>query len=150
MRVLLQRVGEASVTIGGVERGRIGRGLLLLLGIEHGDGPEDIEWLSRKIVLMRIFDDDRGRMNLSLTDIGGELLLVSQFTLHAGTRKGNRPGFTRAAPPEVSRPLYQRFLRQLEELTARPVARGEFGADMKVHLINDGPVTILIDSRNRE
>ena len=150
MRVVLQRVAEAAVEIGGRERARIGRGLLVLLGIEEGDGAEDIEWLCGKIVRMRLFPDPEGRMNLPLAGAGAGLLVISQFTLHASTRKGNRPGFARAARPEAARPLYERFLEELERLSGAPVARGEFGADMKVRLVNDGPVTIVVDSRIRE
>ena len=150
MRVLIQRVTEASVAIGGVVSGRIGPGLLLLLGVEEADGGEDIEWLCGKIVRLRIFSDADGKMNRSLLDTGGGLLVVSQFTLFASTRKGNRPGFTRSAPPPVAIPLYERFVAELGALSGRAVETGEFGADMQVALVNDGPVTIWMDSRARE
>lgn len=150
MRAVIQRVSEASVTIGGTVRGRIETGLLVLLGIEAADGPEDIEWLSGKLVRLRIFGDDAGLMNRSVQDIDGGLLVISQFTLHASTKKGNRPSFIAAARPEQAIPLYEALLAQLERDLGKPVARGEFGADMKVALINDGPVTILMDSRRRE
>ena len=150
MRVVIQRVSEASVTIEGVMRGSIGRGFVVLLGIEHDDTAEDGAWLVGKIAAMRVFADADGKMNLSLKDIDGQVLVISQFTLHASTKKGNRPGFTRAARPEVAVPLYEGFLAQLEAELGVPVACGVFGADMKVALINDGPVTICIDSRARE
>ena len=150
MRVVLQRVSDASVSIDGRVHSEIGHGLLLLVGIVDGDSNDDIEWLVRKIVQMRIFSDEDGKMNCSLIDIGGELLLVSQFTLHASTKKGNRPSFTRAAGPTVAIPLYQHMIQQFEETLGRPISTGEFGADMQVRLLNDGPVTILIDSKNRE
>lgn len=150
MRAVIQRVSEASVTIEGTVRGRIGPGLLVLLGIETADGPEDIEWLARKLVRMRIFSDDAGLMNRSVQDCDGGVLVISQFTLHASTRKGNRPSFIAAARPEQAIPLYEALLAQVERELGKPVARGEFGADMQVALVNDGPVTIVIDSRNRE
>jgi D-tyrosyl-tRNA(Tyr) deacylase len=150
MRVLLQRVSDASVTIDGAEKSRIGRGILLLLGIEHEDGEEDIEWLVKKLLSLRIFEDEDGKMNLSILDVGGEALVVSQFTLHARVKKGTRPGFDRAARPEVAIPLYEKFVAAFEEGLGKPVGTGEFGAMMKVALTNDGPVTIWIDSRNRE
>ncbi len=150
MRVVIQRVSEASVTIDGVVRGEIERGFVVLLGIEHEDTVEDASWLVGKITAMRIFADDEGKMNLCLKDINGRVLVISQFTLHASTKKGNRPGFTRAARPEVAVPLYENFLAQMETELGVPVARGVFGADMKVALINDGPVTICMDSRARE
>jgi D-aminoacyl-tRNA deacylase len=150
MRAILQRVSSASVTIAGETVAAIGTGLLLLLGIEDGDGPEDIAWLAPKIARMRIFPDEAGLMNLALTDTGGEAIVVSQFTLHASTKKGNRPSFIRAARPDISEPLYQAFCQALEQELAKPVGRGRFGADMKVALVNDGPVTIVIDTRNRE
>ena len=150
MRVVVQRVSEASVSVDGTVCARIGPGLLILVGIETGDGEADIGWLCGKLVRMRIFNDEDGKMNRSLQDIAGEALAISQFTLHASTKKGNRPGFTRAAPPEISRPLYRKFLEELRRLLGRPVAEGQFGAMMKVQLINDGPVTILMDSRDRE
>lgn len=150
MRAVVQRVSQASVAVDGKEKACIGRGLLILLGIEHDDGPEDAEWLSKKIAAMRIFSDDAGLMNLSVQDIEGELLVVSQFTLHASTKKGNRPSFIRAARPEHAIPLYEAFVRLLERDSGRPVQTGVFGGDMKVLLLNDGPVTIWMDSRNRE
>lgn len=150
MRLLIQRVGEASVTIEGEVRSKIGQGLLVLVGIEEADGDEDIEWLAGKLLRLRIFDDEQGVMNLDVQQVGGELLIVSQFTLFASTRKGNRPSYIRSAGEAISRPLYERFVRRVEELSGRKVGTGEFGADMQVALINDGPVTIWIDSRNRE
>ena len=150
MRAIVQRVSSASVTIAGDPVAEIGHGLLLLLGVEEGDGPDDVAWLAPKIARMRIFPDDAGLMNRALTDTGGGAIVVSQFTLHASTRKGNRPSFLRAARPEVSAPLYLRFCDALEQELGHPVGRGRFGADMQVALINDGPVTIVIDSRNRE
>lgn len=150
MRVVIQRVSEASVTIDNNIRSSIGKGLLVLAGIEDTDSREDIEWLSAKIVQLRIFNDEAGVMNLSLRDAGGELLLVSQFTLHASTKKGNRPSYIRASKPPVAVPLYEQFIAQLETELGKPIGTGEFGADMKVALINDGPVTIIIDSKNKE
>jgi len=150
MRVLLQRVSRASVTIAGEVSGQIGQGLLLLLGVEQEDTDDDIDWLCSKLSKLRIFSDEAGKMNLSVVDVDGGLLVVSQFTLFASTRKGNRPGFTRSAPPEIAVPLYEQFVRRLGEEAGRPVATGEFGADMQVELINDGPVTIWIDSKARE
>lgn len=150
MRLLIQRVREASVTIEGEVRSAIGQGLLVLVGIEEADGDEDIEWLAGKLLRLRIFDDEQGVMNLDVQQVGGELLIVSQFTLFASTRKGNRPSYIRSAGEAISRPLYERFVRCVEELSGRTVGTGEFGADMQVALVNDGPVTIWIDSRNRE
>lgn len=150
MRLLIQRVREASVTIEGKVRSQIGQGLLVLVGIEEADGDEDIEWLAGKLLRLRIFDDEQGVMNLDVQQVGGELLIVSQFTLFASTRKGNRPSYIRSAGEAISRPLYERFVRRVEELSGRAVGTGEFGADMQVALVNDGPVTIWIDSRNRE
>ena len=150
MRLVIQRVREASVTIGGELRGAIGRGLLLLVGIEAADTEADIEWLCGKVSRLRIFSDAEGKMNESVVDIDGGLLVVSQFTLFASTKKGNRPGFTRSAGPQVAVPLYERFVRQLGEVAGRTVQTGEFGADMQVALVNDGPVTIWMDSRARE
>lgn len=150
MRLLIQRVREASVTIEGEVRSQIGQGLLVLVGIEEADGDEDIEWLAGKLLRLRIFDDEQGVMNLDVQQVGGELLIVSQFTLFASTRKGNRPSYIRSAGETISRPLYERFVRRVEELSGRAVGTGEFGADMQVALVNDGPVTIWIDSRNRE
>lgn len=150
MRAVIQRVSEASVTIGGDVRGAIGRGFLVLLGVESADTEEDASWLVGKIARLRVFDDGDGHMNLSLADMGGEILVISQFTLHASTKKGNRPSFIRAARPEVAVPIYEDFVRRLSGEIGRDVATGEFGADMKVALINDGPVTISIDTKNRE
>ena len=150
MRVIVQRVSEARVTVGGAIAGQIGRGMLVLVGVEAGDTPADAEWLAAKIVALRIFPDDEGKMNRSLVEVAGEILVVSQFTLHASTKKGNRPSFVRAAPPEEAVPLYERFLTEIEQRLGRPVAEGVFAADMQVALVNDGPVTIVIDSRQRE
>lgn len=150
MRIVVQRVSQASVSIEGAEKSRIGWGLLILLGIEHDDGQEDIDWLCKKIAALRIFSDDAGLMNLSIQDIAGEIIVVSQFTLFASTKKGNRPSFIRSARPETAIPLYEKFVETLRRESMRPVFTGEFGADMKVSLFNDGPVTILMDSKNRE
>ena len=150
MRAVVQRVAEASVTINGQIRGAIETGLLVLLAVEEADTPEDIEWLSGKIVRLRIFSDDQGMMNRSLQEAGGDILLISQFTLFASTKKGNRPSYSRAARPEIAVPLFEAFTRKLSEDLGKPVQTGEFGADMKVSLVNDGPVTIVIDSRNKE
>jgi D-tyrosyl-tRNA(Tyr) deacylase len=150
MRAIIQRVLESSVKIEGQVVSKIGPGLLVLLGIEEGDAADDIAWLSGKIARMRIFGDAEGKMNLSITELGGEIIVVSQFTLHASTKKGNRPSFLRAAPPALSEPLYQEFCSAMEGEIGIPVGRGIFGADMKVSLVNDGPVTLLIDSRARE
>ena len=150
MRAVLQRVSEASVTINGSVNSQIGEGLLILLGIEHEDAEEDIAWLCGKIAKMRIFSDAEGLMNNSLLDVKGDAIVVSQFTLHANTKKGYRPSYIKAARPEVAIPLYEKFIAGLEKELGKPVGTGEFGADMKVSLLNDGPVTILIDSKNRE
>jgi D-aminoacyl-tRNA deacylase len=150
MRVVLQRVKEASVTIEGVKKSEIKEGLLILLGIENEDTTDDIQWLVSKIAQMRIFSDEAGLMNLSVMDIKGEMIVVSQFTLHASTKKGNRPSFLKAARPDIATPMYENFVSKLKELSGLNVLTGEFGADMKVALLNDGPVTILIDSKNRE
>jgi D-tyrosyl-tRNA(Tyr) deacylase len=150
MRALIQRVSEASVSIDGKVTARIGPGLLVLLGVEEIDDNSDVEWLCGKIIRMRIFPDDEGKMNLSVMESGGEVMVVSQFTLHASTKKGNRPSFIRAAPPAHSEPLYEAFCTAIERDTGKPAARGIFGADMKISLINDGPVTIMLDSRARE
>jgi D-tyrosyl-tRNA(Tyr) deacylase len=149
MRVVLQRVSEASVTINHRVNAVIKKGLVILLGIEDEDTNEDIEWLCNKIVKMRIFNDDDEVMNLSLLDIEGDAVVVSQFTLHASTKKGNRPSYIKAAKPDVAIPLYEKFIEVLEEKLDRRVGTGEFGADMKVSLVNDGPVTILMDSKNK-
>ena len=150
MRVIIQRVTEASVTIDGQIYSKIGRGLMILAGFETLDTEKSIDRLCAKIVNMRIFSDAEGKMNLSLLDTSGEILAVSQFTLHASTRKGNRPSFIRAAPPLISEPLYHTFVKRLSELIGKPVATGIFGANMKVALINDGPVTIMMDTENLE
>ena len=150
MRALIQRVTNASVRADGVLSGSIGKGFLVLLGIEEADREEDLIWLSRKIVGMRLFDDEQGLMNLSLSDVQGGILLVSQFTLHASTKKGNRPSFIRAARPDFAKPLYEQMIRQLETDLGKPVATGVFGAMMEVDLVNDGPVTIWIDTQNKE
>jgi D-tyrosyl-tRNA(Tyr) deacylase len=150
MRVVIQRVSRAGVTIDGRLKAAIAGGLLVLLGIEDNDTPDDIAWLSGKIVNLRIFDDEAGVMNLALKDTGGDILLVSQFTLHASTKKGNRPSYIRASKPETAIPLYEQMIRRLEEDLGKPIFRGEFGADMQVELLNDGPVTILIDTKSRE
>ncbi|MEC5128560.1 D-aminoacyl-tRNA deacylase [Verrucomicrobiales bacterium BCK34] len=150
MRALLQRVSEASVTIDSTVNGEIGPGFLILLGIEQVDDESDIDWLVKKILGMRIFEDEAGKMNLSILETGGDALVVSQFTLHARVKKGNRPSFERAARPEQAIPLYEKFVSELEKGLGRPVPTGRFGAMMDVALVNDGPVTIMIDSRNRE
>ena len=150
MRALIQRVQRASVIIDKKNRGIIGSGILIMLGIEDADAAEDIVWLSGKIARLRIFRDSEGVMNLSALDTGGEAMVISQFTLHASTKKGNRPSYIRAARPETAIPLYERFVKQLEEDLGREVKTGEFGAYMQIELLNDGPVTIMIDSRNRE
>ena len=150
MRALIQRVREAKVTIEAETYSQIGTGLLVLLGIESADTEEDILWLAGKISKMRIFGDGAGQMNLSLSDINGEMLVVSQFTLHANTKKGNRPSFIRAARTEHAVPLYEKFISEMEMVIGKPVSTGKFGASMQVSLTNDGPVTIWIDSRNRE
>ncbi|NBB22337.1 D-tyrosyl-tRNA(Tyr) deacylase [Runella sp. CRIBMP] len=149
MIAVIQRVSEASVNIEGRINGQIQQGFLVLLGITHTDTDEDTEWLAKKIVGMRIFSDTEGKMNLDLKSIDGNILLISQFTLHASTKKGNRPSFIEAARPEVAIPLYNRMIQRLAEELGRPIQTGEFGADMKVSLLNDGPVTIVIDSKNR-
>ena len=150
MRAVVQRVSEASVTINRLTKRSIGAGLVVLLAIEEADTPEDIEWLSGKIVRLRIFDDGEAVMNRSIQDAKGEILLISQFTLFASTRKGNRPSYSRAASPQIAIPLYEAFVRKLGADLGRPIQTGEFGADMKVHLVNDGPVTIIIDTKLRE
>jgi len=150
MRAVLQRVSEASVTIGGQIKDSIRTGLVVLLGIEASDTADDIEWLSGKLARLRVFNDERGVMNRSILEVQGDILLISQFTLFASTKKGNRPSYSRAAPAEVAIPLYEAFIRKLTADLGKPIQTGEFGADMKVKLVNDGPVTISIDSRNRE
>ena len=150
MRLLIQRVKHASVTIDGEVRSRIGAGLLALVGVGNDDGAEDIEYLAGKLTRLRIFDDEAGVMNLDVVQTGGEVLVVSRFTLQASTRKGNRPSYIHAAPEAVSRPLYEQFAARVAELLGREVATGEFGADMQVGLVNDGPVTIWMDSKHKE
>jgi D-tyrosyl-tRNA(Tyr) deacylase len=151
MKAVIQRVTKASVTINGTPKSSIASGLLILLGIEDADTQdEDIEWLSSKIVNLRIFNDSTGIMNLSLKDINGELLLISQFTLYASTKKGNRPSYIKAAKPEIAIPLYEKMITQLLADLGKPIQTGTFGADMKVELLNDGPVTIVIDTKNKE
>lgn len=150
MRAVIQRVRHASVTVAGREEASIAQGLLVLVGVETIDTTEDIEWLAAKIVQLRIFNDEQGMMNLSLQAVGGELLLVSQFTLHAATKKGNRPSFIKAARPEQARLLYEQMAARLSGLLGRPVSTGVFGAEMQVALCNDGPVTIIIDTKNKE
>ncbi len=149
MRLLIQRVSRASVEIEGAVKGAIGKGFLVLVGVTHEDAEEDLEYLAQKLLKIRLFDDENGVMNLDLQQVGGELLIVSQFTLLASTRKGNRPSYIAAAPEAVSRPMYERFVQRMESLTGRKVQTGEFGADMQISLVNDGPVTIWIDSKNR-
>jgi D-tyrosyl-tRNA(Tyr) deacylase len=149
MIAVIQRVSESSVRIDGKIKSEIGTGLLVLLGIEEADGREDIEWLAKKIVNLRIFPDEQEVMNKSLLDVGGELLLISQFTLHASTKKGNRPSYIKAARPELALPLYEEAIKILEVELGKSIGTGTFGADMKVSLINDGPVTIHIDSKNK-
>lgn len=150
MRIVIQRVGHASVTINGSCKSSIGKGMLILVGIVQEDTQEDIDWLCKKAVNLRIFDDENGVMNKSVLETGGEILVVSQFTLQASTKKGNRPSYIKAARPEISIPLYQQFCSTMEKELGKPIGTGEFGADMKVELMNDGPVTILIDSKNKE
>lgn len=150
MRTVIQRVSEASVTIKGEKVADIKTGLLILVGIEDADTTEDVKWLTSKIVKLRIFSDSHGVMNLSIQDIDADIIVVSQFTLHAATKKGNRPSYIKAARPEVAIPLYEAFIKQLEADLGKAVQTGRFGADMKVALLNDGPVTILIDTKNKE
>lgn len=150
MIAVIQRVTEASVTIENEIKGQIGTGFLVLLGITHTDTDEDVTWLSRKIAGMRVFNDSEGKMNLDLAAVSGNVLLISQFTLHASTKKGNRPSFLEAARPDVAIPLYERMIAELSGVLGNPIATGEFGADMKVRLLNDGPVTIVVDSKNRQ
>jgi D-tyrosyl-tRNA(Tyr) deacylase len=150
MRIVIQRVTEASVTVDEKITGIIGTGLLVLMGVEDADTDEDISWLSNKIVNLRIFNDAEGVMNLGIKDVNGDILLVSQFTLHANTKKGNRPSYIKASKPDIAIPMYEKMIRQLETDLGKKVQTGIFGADMKVKLLNDGPVTIIIDSKNRE
>lgn len=150
MRLVIQRVTHASVTIEGKVKSAIGPGLLILVGVESADTTEDVDWLVRKVAALRIFDDEQGVMNRSVQDINGEALVVSQFTLFASTKKGNRPSWLKAAPHNISVPLYEAFCQRLSEAMGKPVGTGKFGAEMKVELLNDGPVTILMDTKNKE
>ena len=150
MRAVIQRVANASVTIDAEIRSQIGAGLLVLAGIEDADSAADIEWLSNKIVNLRIFNDDKGVMNISVKELGGDILLVSQFTLQASTKKGNRPSYIKASKPDFAIPMYERMIERLSNDLGKQIYTGEFGADMKVQLLNDGPVTIIIDTKNRE
>jgi D-tyrosyl-tRNA(Tyr) deacylase len=150
MRVVVQRVSQASVSINEVITGKIGPGLVVLVGFEEADTNDDIQWVCGKIVRLRIFDDEQGVMNFPVTDVSGDILVVSQFTLHASTKKGNRPSYIRAAKPEIAVPLYEKFLKQLAFDLGKPLQKGEFGAMMKVSLINDGPVTIIVDTKSKE
>ena len=150
MRIVIQRVQRASVTIEGTLTDSINAGMLILLGVEASDTVEDIEWLAGKTARLRIFEDEAGVMNRDITEVGGEVMVVSQFTLHASTKKGNRPSYIKAAGRDIAIPMYEGFIAKMEELTGKRVAHGQFGADMKVELLNDGPVTIIIDSKNRE
>lgn len=150
MITVIQRVAQAEVVIENNSKGQIKKGILILLGITHDDNLEDIEWLTSKIINLRIFNDEHGKMNLSLSDVSGEVCVVSQFTLHASTKKGNRPSYIEAARPEVAIPLYENFISTMENKLGKLIQTGDFGADMKVGLVNDGPVTIIIDSKNRK
>lgn len=150
MRLVIQRVTHASVTIEGKVKSAIGPGLLILVGVESADTTEDVDWLVRKVAALRIFDDEQGVMNRSVQDINGEALVVSQFTLFASTKKGNRPSWLKAAPHNISVPLYEAFCQRLSQAMGKPVGTGEFGAEMKIELLNDGPVTILMDTKNKE
>jgi len=150
MRAVVQRVKHASVTIEGTVKSKIESGLLILLGIESADGKEDIEWLCRKIANMRIFNDEQGVMNKSVLEVDGAIIVVSQFTLHASTKKGNRPSYIKAAKPDIAIPLYEQFVEAMQQSIGKPIGTGEFGADMKVELLNDGPVTIILDSKNKQ
>ena len=150
MKAVIQRVSQAEVRIEDEPKGKIGIGFMVLLGIEQADTDEDIEWLASKIVGLRVMSDAEGKMNLDLANVGGNILLISQFTLYASTKKGNRPSFTEAAKPETAIPLYRKMVNKLSEKLGKPIETGEFGADMKVSLTNDGPVTIIIDSKNRQ
>ena len=150
MRLLIQRVSEASVTIDKKVKSVIGKGLLVLVGIGNDDDKTDLEWLTRKLLNLRIFNDENEVMNLSVKDIDGDILVISQFTLHASTKKGNRPSYIKAAKPEISIPLYEQFVQHIEKEFGKTIGTGAFGADMKVELLNDGPVTIIIDTKNKE
>jgi D-aminoacyl-tRNA deacylase len=149
MIAVIQRVSESSVKIDGIIKSEIGTGLMVLLGIEDADNQEDIDWLSKKIINLRIFPDENGVMNRSVLEVGGEILLISQFTLHASTKKGNRPSYIKAAKPDIAIPMYEKMIQALETELGKSIGTGEFGADMKVSLVNDGPVTIVIDTKNR-
>ena len=150
MKTVIQRVNFAKVEINGTLKDEIGKGLLVLVGFEDADNQEDIAWMVKKIVNMRIFSDENGKMNLSVKDIGGDIMIISQFTLHASTKKGNRPSFIRAAKPEIAIPLYEKFIEGISKELGKEVATGEFGAYMKINFENDGPVTIVVDSKNKE
>ncbi len=150
MKAIIQRVSEASVKIEGVVKGEIQKGFMVLLGVGNEDSEEDVAWLAKKIANMRIFEDEEGKMNKSLLDIDGEILLISQFTLHASTKKGNRPSFIEAAKPDLAIPLYEKMISALSSLLSKPIRTGEFGADMKVNLVNDGPVTIVVDTKDKK
>lgn len=150
MRIVIQRVSEATVLVDGAVTGAIEKGLLVLMGVEDADTDEDIQWLSNKIVNLRIFNDENGVMNLGVKEVDGAILLVSQFTLHASTKKGNRPSYIKASKPDIAIPMYEKMIRQLEADMGKKIQTGIFGADMKVKLLNDGPVTIIIDSKNKE
>ena len=150
MRAVVQKVSEAHIHINGLTEKQIGAGLVILLGIEGSDGPEDVEWLSGKICRLRLFNDVKGVMNLSVWEVDGEVMIVSQFTLHASIRKGNRPSYIRSAKPPVAIPIYQKFITQMEQDLGKSVVTGEFGAYMQINLVNDGPVTIIVDTKNRE
>ena len=150
MRAVIQKVSEASVSVEGVVISKIGKGLLVLLGIEDADKEEDIVWLTKKVIQLRLFNDENGVMNLSLADVDGEIIVVSQFTLHANTKKGNRPSYIRAASPDFSEPMYQKFIDEIEKVLGKKVGTGKFGAMMQVSLVNDGPVTIIIDSKQKD
>ncbi|MDP2385087.1 MAG: D-aminoacyl-tRNA deacylase [Bacteroidota bacterium] len=150
MKAVIQRVSEASVTIEGVRKSSIQKGYMILVGMEETDAKEDIEWLSKKIIGLRIFGDAEGKMNLDIKEVNGDVLLISQFTLHAQTKKGNRPSYIKAARPEQAIPLYEQFIQQMQIDLGKDISTGEFGADMKVALVNDGPVTIIIDTKNKE
>lgn len=150
MRAVIQRVKKASVTIGGETKSSIGAGLLILLGVEQEDVPEDADWLSKKIARLRIFDDASGVMNLDVMQSGGDMMVISQFTLHAKTKKGNRPSYIQSAPPEIAIPLYNSFVDDISRETGKEIKTGDFGAEMDVELLNDGPVTIIIDTKNKE
>jgi D-tyrosyl-tRNA(Tyr) deacylase len=150
MRVVVQRVSQASVTVAGEKISEIGKGMLILVGIEDSDNQEDIDWLANKIVQLRIFDDEQGVMNLSIKDVDGDILVVSQFTLHASTKKGNRPSYIRASKPDFAIPMYEKFVTAIETVLAKKPGTGKFGAMMNVALVNDGPVTIIIDTKNKD